>query len=107
MADNGHGVAPPSRGGPDELGARAGREPLVDLDGETERLRDRRRRLARAEERARQDGVEADALAREARAERARLLTAGRRERAQLVGFPGRGFRMANHVDAQVRRRSG
>src|SRR5579872_6934058 len=66
---------------------RSGREAFVELHFETGRLRDRLRGLARAEQRARDDRV--DAVRGEAFPERARLLASLLRERPQLVRLAG------------------
>jgi Tetratricopeptide repeat len=69
------------------------REPLVDHGvAETER----RGGLARADERARHDGVRLDALLAQFPAERLSLFAAGRRQGAKLIGSPGRRLGMAN-----------
>ena len=93
VADDDDGVAVPVRRLADLLGGRARREALVDLRvAEAER----RRRLPRAQERAREDGVGCDARVAQPLAERARVLAAVGRQRAELVRLPGRGLGVAD-----------
>ena len=70
VADDDHGLAALLRGGPDGVGGRARREPLVGLGLEACRPRELLRGLARAQQRAGQHGVGAEAFGGEALAER-------------------------------------
>ena len=89
MADDDDGVASQERGLAHVERCRPGRKPLVDL-----RLTEpeRRRRLSRAQQGARDHRVGREALGAEAPAELAGVLAAGCRERAELVRIPGGGF---------------
>ena len=82
--------------------ARARREPVVDLERDAGGLGDRRRRLARAQQRAREH--EARPLGGEPRGQLARRLAAGGGQRTLRIRLSGGGFGMADEDDAHRRR---
>jgi trans-2,3-dihydro-3-hydroxyanthranilate isomerase len=86
-------------GGEDVVECRSGREPLVDPKLGPGRMGDRRRRLSRAQERAREDQL-GRAARRELVGEYLRLLTAAVAQRAELVGVSGIGMGVADDDQA-------
>lgn len=97
MTDDDHGLAAAERGLGDVRRRGAGLEPLVDLgSAEPQKAGQFGGRLARAEERARHDGVRLDAFLAQAQAERPRLLMARGREWTELVGCSRRCLGMAD-----------
>ena len=100
VADDGDRLAAAGDGGQHVLGAGARREALVDLGGDAGLAGQLGTRLARAQQRARQQRVELDGLLAPAAAEGCRVGTAARREGAQLVRLARGGFGMANEVEA-------
>ena len=100
VADDDDGLAASRDGGAHVVGRRAGREPLVRLGGDARPGCDCLGRLACAQQRAREDGVGADAATCEALAQLLRLPPAVRRQRAKLVRLAGLRLRVAHEEDA-------
>ena len=97
VADDHDRVAAPARRVTHVVGGRARCEAVVELWlAECERLG----RLARADERRRDDGIGDEAALAQPLAERARLLPSFGRQPAQLVGLSGSGFRVADDEDS-------
>ena len=90
MSDDDHGLAALLGGGADSLGGRARREPLVGLRLQARRSRELPCGLSRAQQRARQHRVGAEAFAGEPLTEGPGRLAAFRGERPELVRLPGR-----------------
>jgi len=97
VADEDDGGAAPVRRLTELLGQRARREAIVDLRV-TEA--ERRRRLPRAQERAREDGVGCDARVAQPLSERARVRAAAAREGAELVRLPRGGLGVADDEES-------
>jgi hypothetical protein len=89
VADRDDGSFDAGDDGEDVLSRRARREPLVDRELGARRLRDRLRRLARTQQRARED--ERRRVVCEPLGERQRLPAAAGAEGAQPVGLAGLG----------------
>ncbi len=100
MADDDDLVSAAGDRGSDGFGSRAGRESVVGLGGDVERSRELTARLARAEQRARQDRSGARSVGVELLAERPSLLAALRCQPTQLVRLSGRGLGVADEVEA-------
>lgn len=96
MADHEHGPATLLRGRAHAVRGRSGCEPFVGLRLDAGGAGELARRLARAEERARQDGVGADTVVGELLPERAGGLAALRGQRPQLVRLSRGSFGMAH-----------
>ena len=105
MADHDDGLALAGRRRAEVVDGRAGREPVVDLERDARRLGDRRRRLAGAQQRAREH--EARPLGGEPRGQLARGLAAGGCQRTLRIRVSGGGFGMADEDDAHRRRVDG
>jgi hypothetical protein len=100
VADDDHSLAAALDGGADVLDACARRQALVGLGLDLERSRQLAARLSCAQERAREKRVRARILVPQPLAKRAGLLAPFARQRAKLVGLPGRGLGMADEVEA-------
>ena len=91
MGDDDHRLAAALCGVSDVGWRGAGREPLVDFGvAEPQRGGEDRGSLERPQQRAGHDGIGLDALFTQLDAERARMLTARRSERAELIGHSRR-----------------
>jgi hypothetical protein len=100
MADDHDRLAPARDERTHVVRRRARSETLVGFGLEADRGRDAFAGLARAEQRAREDGIGLDSFAHEAPAELARLLLSVGRERAQLIRLARRSLRVAHEKEA-------
>jgi len=99
VADDDHGLAAAGDGCADVVRGRARSQPVVRRSLHAEGPRELVARLARAEQRAREDRVRPEALAREALAELPGRPAPRRREAPKLVGLAGFGLGVSDQVE--------